>query len=747
MPSHYNTERQLGGRAGTFYLENSIAKTNAGQIKTSSEKLSAVGLHFRSITIWPTACLLVLGLVRPGPGFGIPPDVAKVSVLLITLDTVRADRLGCYGYKAIETPNIDALARDGARFANAYAQVPITLPSHTVILTGTYPMYNRVRDFTSSGLPTGISTLAEKFRHSGYQTSAFVSSFAVNSMWGLDRGFELYDDDVGLNAAVDRDPLLAVRRGEQTVDGFIGWLPAAAGKPFFAWLHLYDAHSPYYASETFRKRYAGHPYLAAIAYEDAQVGRVIERLRAMRLYDRTAIAVVSDHGESLGEHGEAEHGFFVYNATLHVPLILKLPSQSNAGRVVSEPVGTVDLAPTLARIGGLPAKESSSFQGRPLLRFVGRSTAVAQDEAVYAESYYPRDSFGWHELRALITSRWKYIDAPRPELYDLPQDARESADLAEVNAVAGAALRARLEAFQAPFESREEAPSKTLDSDVIEKLRSLGYVAYSARGSHRDSAATADPKDKITTYNRILRAGDLSRLGRHAEADNLLANLERDDAALYVVLFERGENYLAWGKPDAAAREFQKALSRNPSFDQGALGLGRAYMGLGQSAQAVTAFELATRLNPRNSLARMALAKTYWQQNQLDEAETQLALVVKSQPSFGEAHADYGIILAKLRKYPAAAKEIERGIKLGFEDAVAYNYLGVAHSQMGDGAGAIRDYERAAALDPRYPVPYLNLALHFRKQGDPAKARGYYQKACGLSQELCRQYASQFPPG
>ena len=263
---------------------------------------------------------------------------SRPSVLLVTLDTVRADHIGCYGYSKTETPNLDRLASDGIRFSNAYAQVPITLPSHAVILTGTYPMSNGVRDFTSAGLASSVPTLAERLRRNGYRTAAFVSSFVLNSMWGLSRGFEVYDDNLALSASAAQNPFLLVRSGDATVDRLLGWIKRPSDEPFFVWLHLYDAHSPYRSPEPYRSRYSRRPYDGAIAFDDAQVGRVIARLRDLNLYDRTAIVVLSDHGESLGEHGESEHGFFVYNATLRVPLILKLPGEAASARVVSGPV-------------------------------------------------------------------------------------------------------------------------------------------------------------------------------------------------------------------------------------------------------------------------------------------------------------------------------------------------------------------------------------------------------------------------
>ncbi|MGO9273378.1 MAG: sulfatase-like hydrolase/transferase [Terriglobia bacterium] len=676
---------------------------------------------------------------------------ARPSVLLITLDTVRADHLACYGYSRIQTPNIDRLAAEGVRFTNAYTQVPITLPSHAVILTGTYPMYNGVRDFTSTGLPSNIPTLAEVLRRNGYHTTAFVSSFVLNSMWGLDRGFEVYDDDMGPEVGHSEQLFLVQRRGDRTVGRMLSWLNGNGGSPFFVWLHLYDAHSPYRSPEPYRSRYSDRPYDGAIAFDDAQVGQVLARLRETGRYDNTLIVLTSDHGESLAQHGEAEHGFFIYNATLRVPLVVKLPGQSITARVFSQPVSTIDIASAVASVCRLTPAESSGFQGRSFLAGLtgsapgptGKPEASPPSEAAYAESYYSRDSFGWHELRAVVTTDYEYIEAPRPELYDLHVDPGERSNIIAAHSAIASSLHNRLAEFVKQFTARDRPTSaKPADPETVEKLRSLGYVAY--RGDAKGKGQAADPKDKIGVLNRILRADDFTRLGKYSEADQILDQLQQEEPALDVVHFERGENYLAWGKPESALEEFRQTLSRNPTFDQAALGLGRAYFLLGQNDSAATSFELALRLNPRNFLARLALAKVYWRQHVPDRARSELAQVAESHPQFAEGHADYGEVLAELRRYKEALAEIQRGIDLGFRDAMAYNYLGTAYANTGEPDQAIQAYETAIKLNPNYAVAYLNLAFQYLKQRQPSKADAYYQKVCTLSDELCRQYASVF---
>jgi choline-sulfatase len=664
-------------------------------------------------------------------------------IVLITLDTVRADHLACYGYRRIKTPSIDSLASEGIRFDHAYAQVPLTLPSHTVIMTGTYPMFNGVRDLTSTGLHSILPTLADILRHNGYRTAAFVSSFVLNSMWGLNRGFEVYDDETEKGAS--RSPSLLERRGDRTMDRALTWLDSHSDRPFFLWVHLYDPHSPYRPPEPYFSRYAGHLYDGEIAFDDAQLGRLFARLRQLKLYEPGLIVLTSDHGESLGEHGEAEHGFFIYNATVHVPLILKLPGTAPHPRVMTEPAGLVDLAPTIAEFCGVPPRFTGSFQGHSLAAIRDHQTAHSASD-VYAESYYPRNTFGWHELRALITLQYKYIDAPRPELYDLENDSDEEKNLAMGQASLAAAHLERLQGIEAHYAKADVSHTPNLlDAETLEKLRSLGYVGYQSPTAASESGVMrADPKDKVQVLNQVLRAGNLRSEKRYAEADEILANLERTEPALYVIAFERGETLLDWGKAQSSTAEFHKALKLNPSFDQAWVGLGRAAFVLGQNKEAVDALRLALHFNPHNYLARRSLARVYWRENQSKEAEIELARVVREQPDFAEARAEHGLALVKVERYREAIGELRAASNLGYRDAIVYYYLGLAYSEIGDAGLAIQAYQKTVEVDPNYAAAYLRLAIQYRKRGELSKARQYYQKTCKLSAELCREYSAQF---
>jgi len=667
------------------------------------------------------------------------------SVVLITLDTLRADHLGCYGYRPIETPSIDKLASEGIRFEHVYSQVPLTLPSHTVIMTGTYPMFNGVRDLTSTGLDGKLPTLAEILHQNGYRTAAFVSSFVLNSMWGLNRGFDVYDDATDPRREASDSSLLLERRGDRTMNRALAWLDSHFSQPFFLWVHLYDPHSPYRPPEPYFTRYTGHLYDGEIAFDDAQLGRLFLRLRQLNLYEGTLIVLASDHGESLGEHGEAEHGFFIYNATLRVPLVLKLPGSSLRPRLVLDPAGLVDLAPTITALCGIPKPFSQSFQGHPLAA-VQEHVSRQSGAPVYAESNYPRSTFGWHELRAIVSSQYKYIDAPRPELYDLVHDADEKLNLAASRAAIALALRKQLQAVEARYASASPPQALgQLDPQTLQKLRSLGYVAYQAPEADGNSSATrADPKDKIQVFDQVRRVSELRTQLRFAEADEILAPLERSEPTLYSIPFERGETLLDWGKPREAAGEFRKALALNPSFDRAWAALGSAASVLGDNKEAIRTFGYALSLNPRNYLARRSLAGAYWRENQPGKAELELARIVSEHPDFAEGRAEHGIALAKVGRCREAVAELRTAFDRGYQGAMAYYYLGISYSEIGDATLAIEAYQKAVAADPGLAVAYARLALQYNKAGELSKARQCYQKACKLSEEFCGEFPAQF---
>jgi arylsulfatase A-like enzyme/Flp pilus assembly protein TadD len=675
----------------------------------------------------------------------------STPVLLITVDTLRADRLGCYGARRVRTPAMDALAADGVRFENALAQVPITLPSHAVILTGTYPVYNGVRDFTSPGLPPNVGLLAEAFLRHGYATAAFVSAFVLDSTWGLRRGFQTYDDHFDPGQFETRNPGNIERRADETVNRLLTWLkPRAAkstsGEPFFVWLHLYDPHSDYNPPEPYHSQYAGRLYEGEIAYVDSQLARLFSYLQTSGIYDGALIILLSDHGESLGEHGEDEHGFFVYNSTLRVPLIVKLPrGQGSTGRVIQPPVGTIDVAPTLLELLRLRDPLSRQFQGISLASLILGKTA-SSERPVYAETYYPHDSFGWSPLRALATRRFHYIEAPRPEIYDLATDPEEKRNLYAQRRAESEALRAQLHDIERRY-AAQASPAKgpPLAPETLEKLKSLGYLAYSAPAA--PAAATGplpDPKDRLKTFRSILRATDLASLGRLDESNVLLKSVASEEPHLYLVPFMLAENAARAHRWAEAEQQFLACLKLSPSFQQAVMGLARTYIAQGKSEQARPWLELAAHENPHSFLAYHGLGLVAHQQRQNEEARRYFLKAIEEKPNYAPSHQELGVALVEMQRYTEALGPLTRAAELGPENPVLDNYLGIFYANTNQIEEAIKFYRKALSLKSDYAGARLNLAFAYLKLDDRVSATREFHALCQQSPPLCQQYRSRF---
>ena len=413
------------------------------------------------------------------------------NVLLITLDTMRADRLPAYGFQGVDTPVLDRIAAEGTIFEEAFAAAPLTLPSHASLFTGIYPPRLGVRDNAGAPLGSEFTTLAEFLRAQGLETAAFVASAVLAPGRGVEQGFGLYSGGDPARCASAGPPTR--RRAGHVVDDALSWLERRDGGPFFAWVHLFDTHRPFDLPPDYQDRYLD-PYLAAIAYEDSQIGRLIVHLESRRLLEDTLVVVVGDHGESLGDHGEESHGIFVYQEALRVPLIMRGPGVS--ARRVTGPVRLVDVTPTVLSLLGLTASDidGTSLMGR------GERGGPEGDLEVYSESMYPL-RFGWAPLRSLRADRYKLIDAPRPELYDLSSDPGEERNASEQHPAVVAAMRSRLGAFDSAV--RTSGPALAVDREVSNRIGSLGYVGASVGRTPGAPGEQVDPKDRIGVFNRI----------------------------------------------------------------------------------------------------------------------------------------------------------------------------------------------------------------------------------------------------
>src|SRR6266446_259430 len=462
---------------------------------------------------------LLAGLFAIGYAAPAAPT-ASPNVVFITIDTLRPDHLGCYGDKQIGTPNIDALAADSSRFERAYTAVPVTLPSHTAIFTGTYPIYSGMHDFAANKLNPTQATLASVLKENGYTTGAVIGSAVLDSRFGLNHGFDFYYDHFDFNRLQESNLDEMERPGDIVADVTLDWLSKNYQKKFFLWMHLYDPHYPYRPPAPYSEEYRDRPYDGEIAFADAQVGRLLEFLKNKGLYQSTLIVLSGDHGESLGEHGEKTHGFFIYNATLHVPLIIHLAGGVHA-RTVANLVNLADLMPTV--LAALNIQIPAQVQGQSLLPLM---SPKKEDNArsLYAETFLPRLHFNWSELRGVETETYHFIDAPKPELYDLRKDPGETHNLYADRKAVAEEMRARLTALIRQYSAGQELAEKTgLDPALMERLKSLGYAGFSGGGSPTiTDRALPDPKDRIQVYELISDAIAESQHGDYTDSTEKL---------------------------------------------------------------------------------------------------------------------------------------------------------------------------------------------------------------------------------
>ena len=693
-------------------------------------------MHF-AISFRRVFCRLFLVLALTPAALAASPPAVKpaTNVVLVTIDTVRADHVGCYGGKEAQTPTLDSLARDGVVFERAISQVPLTWPSHAVILTGMYPFQNGVQDFTGQPLAPQLRSVAQAFKQNGYRTGAVVSAFVLDRSWGLARGFDFYDDAFSPEQFKNRDLGLVDRKAGESVTHALVWLQKNSKRPFFFWLHLYDPHSPYDPPEPYHTQYHTHLYDGEIAYADHELGRLISWLKRSQLYDRSLIVVLSDHGESLGEHGEREHGFFVYNSTVHIPLIVKPPTNSGfrTARVL-RPVETTSVAPALLGVAGVKdVAIERQFSSRQLF-----AKQLENESAAYSETFYTFSSFGWSPLHALETSRYHYIDAPTPELYDLNSAPEEGRNIAAEQRATVAVLKSKLQqllsgkAFQAT-----KAESSTVNPDAAEKLRALGYVAYRSPVSAEALAAgLPDPKDKLEEFNSILTAQDAMRAGDLSAGEALLAKVQERDPKMYVVHFLLGEAASRNKDWEKSAAEFQRCLDLNPNFDQAMTGLARALFFLGKADDAKQWARSALKYNPQNYKAWYALGFVESREDK-SAAIADYEKGVAIQGNFAALRRDLGMLYFQQQNYAAAAKHLAKAAELGVEEAPLYNFLGISYDRSGRLAEAVDSYHHALKLDDTLAEAHLNLGYTYQQLRHEDLARREYRRACELKQDFC----------
>jgi arylsulfatase A-like enzyme/tetratricopeptide (TPR) repeat protein len=671
-----------------------------------------------------------------------------LNLLLLTLDTTRPDRLGCYGSPAGATPHLDGLAARGARFEEAIAPVALTRPSHATLLTGLEPREHGVRSNGPYRLEPGFTTIAERLAQNGFSTAAVVSSFVLGRSFGLDQGFRRYDD--AFAETPEADPEKTADAAERSASSWVGG--DALRSPFFLWVHFYDPHDPYAPPEPHASRFRSDPYAGEVAFMDAAIGRLLDALDARGLAAETLVVAVADHGEGLGEHGEPTHGYFLYDSTLRVPLVLAGPGVP-PGLVVSGSVTLADLAPTLLDALGLdPGGGGRSFWSELLRGRVASRPALLENPAIHRQ-------FGWAELAGLRADGWKWIAAPTPELYDLTADPAETRNLARAEPLRAASLGERL----ARMRSGAAVPggARGLSPEQEERLAALGYLSSGASDS--DLSSGPDPKSVASVIPDVERLIEARRAHRPPEiqayADAILAR----DPANRFALRARADLLVAGRRYREAAALLSKLVSTGETHPEVFASLAKAHEGLGDPREALAqytrattppmvywpAFESLARLSlrhpgvlPREALVarlvvlrpesyreRLSVARAFLLLGDLPAAETGFRGAVEREPSGAEALVGLGQALMLLGRLEEAARPLGRVRPETPESAFVTGQLRL---RQGDRPAACAAFARALAAGPGSVNLLLGLGRHLGACGDGAGASRAYRKALAL---------------
>jgi arylsulfatase A-like enzyme/Flp pilus assembly protein TadD len=658
-----------------------------------------------------------------------PRAAGKLNCLIITVDTLRADRLSAYGAKSVRTPAIDGLAAEGVLFSRAFAHSVTTLPSHANIMLGAPPQYHGVHDNANFVVPAGIPSLAEVFKQAGYATAAFIGAYPLDRRFGLDRGFDVYDDDYGVQDFGRPD--FVERPAAAVADRAKEWLGKTSG-PWLLWVHLFDPHYPYAPPEPFASSYRDHPYDGEVAYVDEVLGGLFALLRESGAFGNTLIILTSDHGESLGEHGEKTHGYFAYNATLHVPLIIRAPGAA-AGRAVAAVVSHLDIFPTVCDVTGL--EKPAHVRGRSLLPALkGRRIP---DEKVLFESMYPYYSRGWAPLTGYIDFPAKFIESPIPELYDLGSDPAEARNLAAGEDLS--AHRAKMAALIRAAAGPESAAARARapEGASLEKLRSLGYVSGAAPAPGKEFGPADDIKSFMPFENRAAEAMDRFRAGGSAEeaAAALLANIreKKDHDISYTYL---ASLYLELGRPAEAVRVLRQGMENIPGNYTIFLAYVSAMLSLGEYGEVVNLLGRARYFQAENDPEIWnSLGVAHAGLGRLDDALAFYEKALALDPDFPAALTNMGAALLMKARAAGDRAMLDRAVE-SFKQAIArkpthaaaYNGLGAAYKTAGDTDAAISCWLEAVRLDPGLDLPLYNLGFAYLEKGEKARALEFLLK-------------------
>lgn len=631
-------------------------------------------------SVWlAVACSLV------GAGVGLRAE----NLLLISIDTLRADRLSCYGYNTNRTPGLDRWAEEGVIFDSAYTEYPLTLPAHYTMLTGVYPCNHGARENVGYRVESDRETLAEVLRERGFETAAFIGAYVLASEFGFGQGFDVFDEEFASSIESVSASTQVQRPAEQVTDRFLAWLEEHQQNQFFAFVHFYDPHTP-----------RPYGYDREVSNVDRSIERIDRFLRSRGLLEKTHVFVTSDHGEGLGDHGESGHGFFLYDSTTRIPLIFRpAVGYSASAKRVATPVSLADLMPTILRVMDIPwpagvqgRSLTPLFQGRPLRR-----------DGVYSETFIPELHFGWAPLRSFRLRGYKYVEAPRPELYEINTDPSESRDLSSQKGDLGRAYRSNLLDFVSKFAAeQEEASQGEVDREARERLAALGYVSLQPPRRSAEFGGIIDPKDRILVFEEFHGIlNDLSN--RRANA----ATLPRIDRLHEMAPEIEGVNFLkAWclelvGRTSEAEERYRLALEEQPEHVMARSRLASLLVRLGRVSEAETQMLETLRVAPGDYKTRNNLAGLYHKTGRMDAALAEMKTITRERPRYSAAWQNLGLLCIGKRDWEEAETAFRKVIELNQENAIAHFNLARVLRELGREKEAEKELEIALELDPR----------------------------------------------
>jgi arylsulfatase A-like enzyme/Flp pilus assembly protein TadD len=662
------------------------------------------------------------------------PQTAIRNVLLVSIDTLRADHLSAYGFPRLTTPHLDAVAREGVLFGNVHTTVPMTLPAHVSMLTGTLPPTHGLRDNLQNRLPEASLTLAEMLKAQGFATGAVVSSFVLHRRFGTSQGFDSYDDQLD---AAHKIGDLAERKGDETTRLATKWLEEHKARPFFFFLHLYDPHDPYEPPEPFASEWSGHPYQGEIAFADHCVGQVLDRLRQLGLYDHTLVVITGDHGEMLGEHGELNHGFFIYEGGLRVPLVVRVPGAATGPRRVELPVSLIDIVPTILSLVG--AEVPKEVQGVDLSPWLAGRGSGGGARPLYAETVTPTRYYGANSLLGIIVDGWKYIDTTRPELYDLRNDPAEAVNLlAREPARADAMARSLASILAAAGRAPGPAPERAaLDEASRQRLAALGYLGGSGDASTQGfDRSREDPKDLIAFFRKDQRLNKLVDEKNYAEARTLCGEMLRQRPGFADCHLQMSRIAVLDGQPEAALTAARKAVAVGPRNERAHLQLAGLLKERGDLDEAIAHYRQALEILPSSPDARIALGRALAEKGRLDEAADLLGTATTAQPESALAATQLGFVLAKQGKLKEAVESYRRALELDPGSPEAHAYLGSALASGAQWDEAIPHFEQALKARPQNAELHDWLGVALREKGRPEEALAHFREAVRLEPGL-----------